>query len=128
MSTLFKTIALLLLAAWLPATLHCSLEAVGFEAECHPAPSAQDAHGCHADACDIVEDGSYAKSVASARVLPPVVTDELGAWLAMIVIRPLEIVGPSIRRDDPPMVTALRCSWSFARRMALPARAPDHAV
>ncbi len=127
MSRLFKTIALLLLAVWLPATLHCSLEAVGLELECHDGPADVGAHACHADACEVVEDGSYAKSVITLRVPPPALAEDLGALLLMMV-RPVLIAEPDVRPDDPPRVMALQRTWSFDRRAALPARAPDRAV
>lgn len=127
MSRLLKTIALLLLAVWLPATLHCSLEAVGFELECHDAPADADVHGCHADACDVVEGGSYAKSIIHLRVLPPALTEDIGALL-LLMVRPVEMAGPEVRRDDSPEITGLQRTWSFDRRAALPARAPDRAV
>lgn len=127
MSRLLKIISLLLLAVWLPATLHCSLEAVGFELECHDAPADVDAHGCQADACDVVEGGSYAKSIAGLRVLPPAFTEDIGA-LILTMLRPVEIAEPEVRRVDSPEITGLSRTWSFDRRAALPARAPARAV
>jgi len=57
-----RIVALLLAALWLPAMLHCRLEAAGllFESNCcdstpcSPQPVATD-HGCTDDSCEVVE-------------------------------------------------------------------------
>ncbi|MBI5689299.1 MAG: hypothetical protein HZC55_04325 [Verrucomicrobia bacterium] len=61
MNAVRRLATLVLLACWLPALLHCRLEAAGFlsDLECcqaGPGPTVPIAdHGCVDDACDVVE-------------------------------------------------------------------------
>jgi hypothetical protein len=60
-----KLIALLLVALWLPATLHCQLESLGLEAifACadHPAETAHaSGDGCTDQGCLTIESGQFA--------------------------------------------------------------------
>lgn len=123
---LLKSIALLLLALWLPATLHCSLEAAGLEFEGHEEHASASATGaaCHDDACDVVEGGSYVKALASLRAMPPALFVNAGLLLAS-VSGPVDEVVTDVWREAPAEVRVLQCCWSFVRRTALPARAPD---
>lgn len=75
MSVARRSFVLLLLACWLPAMLHCRLEAAGmlFEAECcgtaqpHSIPVAD--HGCAADSCEVAE-GHFSVPASQAGKAP----------------------------------------------------------
>src|SRR3982751_2662991 len=71
---LVKIISVLLVSLWLPATLHCRLEALGFAGffSC-PEQSSTAAHhadesDCDRDSCQSVESGQF--TVAKSRVVP----------------------------------------------------------
>lgn len=110
-----------MLALWLPATLHCGLEAAGIELLSHLDEQAQ---SCEDDTCEAVEGGDYGKLAAHQRVLPPLVMADVR--LLRAIQRPRLIsAGEIFAVDDPPEVEVLHRSWSFLRRTALLARAPD---
>lgn len=121
--------ALILLAAWLPATAHCMLEAAGVldlvaqstdESGC-----CVDSEPCADDNCQIVEQGLRASTSptfkAPATILMPVVefpraslvedagSQQLAATFGAAVERPLEWVP----------------AWHFEHRTAHPPRAPS---
>ena len=128
MKSLFKLVVLALLALWLPATLHCDLNAAGLSLNAsgeHPDSTCQDS--CTRDTCNVVEDASYAKSASSLRVLPPSAASFTFCLLHLLTA-PAPLLterAPVSFTDDPPALQALHRTWSFARRAALPARAPD---
>lgn len=130
MAKLFKVVSLLLLALWLPATLHCSLETVGWESGCRAEAAAETTDAaCHADPCEVVEGSSYVKTANMLRAPQPlgVVADAgllLALWIRSVASGPVEIV----RIAEHPDLIGLQRSWSFERREALPARAPDRVV
>ncbi|MBK8857490.1 MAG: hypothetical protein IPN11_07305 [Opitutaceae bacterium] len=77
MKRLFQSVALLLLALWLPATLHCDLEAAELwveHAEDHAAVSdscCQAGLGCTQDGCDTLEGSAVKSSGTFARAPLP---------------------------------------------------------
>lgn len=115
-----RLFALLLIAVWLPATVHCSLEAAGFiAAHCGDDCSLLDGND---DGCDVVENGLYKSSTPLVKASAP----ELVRLVFELVPRP----------DPEPTVTSvcspgsvsepqrLRCTWQFVERAAPPSRAP----
>lgn len=121
LKTLFKIVTLAMLALWLPATLHCGLEAAGIELLSHLDEQAQ---SCEDDVCDAIEGGDYGKVAAHQRILPPAAMADVPLLRSF---HPLRLIPPGqfFAADDPPEVEVLHRSWSFLRRTALPARAPD---
>jgi hypothetical protein len=124
---LFSIAAFLLLAVWLPATNHCTLDASGvIEAlACdHEEPAAEACeHDCTADVCERIETASFGKDVKTLKVLPPPLT-----IAALILVIAPTATGPdpsSATWDDSPEVRLLQRTWVFAQRAAVPARAPD---
>lgn len=130
MQRLRRLFALALVALWLPATLHCALEAAGFDdlfhcvndlhAPCdHAAPSETPV-----DACNLVEDASF-KPATDTAVLPP---PTLCACLLCFVAPPLaiDLTPPPRGLSDcivaPPEVAR---TWHFVARAAPPSRAPS---
>lgn len=116
-------ITLLLLALWLPATLHCDLEAAAAQF------LAQDAHAtdlcqddCRDDACETVEGVSFTKNTDGLRALPPPEC----LLLARLVCAPVpDETGVESTIVDPPEVQLLDRTWSFVRRAAPLSRAPS---
>jgi len=117
---------LLLLALWLPAALHCRLEAAGLmpDANCctethHEVP----ADKCADDACDVAE-GEFTKPSSSTLAAP---APALGACLLCftLVSPPLELTPPPRAVSDsvaaPPEIA---CTWLFVERAAPAPRAP----
>jgi hypothetical protein len=123
---LFSIAAFLLLAVWLPATNHCTLEASGaIEAlMCDHEEAATEAceHDCTADVCERIEAASFGKDVKSLKVLPP----PLAIAALILAIAPVS-PGPepsSAAWEDSPEVRRLQRTWVFEQRAAVPARAP----
>jgi hypothetical protein len=129
-SFLRRFIAVALLALWLPATLHCALEAAGFDelfhcaADHHSSCEHEAPADATRDACDIIE-GSAFKPAANSALLPPPV---LSAHFLIFTVPPvaLDLTPPPSGLDErilaPPEVAR---TWHFVARAALPARAPS---
>ncbi|MBC7368385.1 MAG: hypothetical protein H7343_16510 [Undibacterium sp.] len=115
-------VAFLLAMLWLPATLHCQLEAAGFIAETCP-------DGCAAtpdakDGCDTVENGTYKLSGDAVKVpAPSLFVCPFHFCLVQIQSdATCERVPPSGALFDRPLDWL--SSWRFVRRAAPPSRAP----
>ena len=128
MPRLLKVIALLLATLWLPATVHCQLEGVGLNSLFACADTAADvAHAdgseCADDACQTLESGQVA--VSKSRID--------AASLALLACTChfclFEISAPEAVTEifavHQEKTLPLQRTWQFARRAALPARAPD---
>jgi hypothetical protein len=123
-----KLAALLLATLWLPATLHCQLEGMGldtfFACADQPVESAHtDAGGCTDDGCQTIESGQVAVT-KSKLDLSQLTT------LACVCVACFQHLAPpapapeffAVHQDE---TLPLQRTWQFARRAALPARAPD---
>ena len=121
MRFLRRVCAILLLALWLPATLHCELETAGFFAECSGCHEQADASGRDndADGCAIVEAGAYRIDVLGIKAPVP------GAMLVLLVIPPpaMEVVTAG-HLDETAASSDIFRTWQFVRRAARPTRAP----
>ena len=129
-SFLRRFIAVALLALWLPATLHCDLEAAGLDELFHCTVDHHTSADHHApadatrDACDIVEGAAVKLTAGTAVLLPP---SRFACLLSFAVpLPPLDSTPPdtglSERVEPPPEVAR---TWHFIARAALPARAPS---
>jgi hypothetical protein len=123
-----RIFALLLLAAWLPATLHCGLEAAGLHLGpecCAGASHAEATSGCESDDCEILEGGFTPSS--SLHVTAPAIA--VCACLLHAESQPPMVAvfsPPASGIDDaaaPPR--ELVPSWPFVSRAALSPRAPS---
>ena len=125
-----RILALALVALWLPATLHCDLEAAGLDELFHCTVDHHTSADHHApadatrDACDIVEGAAVKLTAGTAVLLPP---SRFACLLSFAVpLPPLDSTPPdtglSERVEPPPEVAR---TWHFTARAALPARAPS---
>lgn len=132
MSPVRRLAALLLLSLWLPALLHCRLEAAGFAVgtECcdsthGPETPAKTPTECGDDACDVAE-GEFTKSSAAGAPAPA-----LCACLLCCVdpVRAPVSAPPTGGISDlaaaPPEVAR---TWHFVARAAPAPRAPAPAL
>ena len=127
MFVLRRFIAVALLALWLPATLHCAIEAAGIEFTAHDdhhaSTSCKDV--CTDDACHSIEGVSLNKTNSGLRACPPAIAS-LDNFLFNLLSPPLATDRLTVPfAHDPPEVQRLHRTWQFVRRAALPARAPD---
>jgi hypothetical protein len=118
--------SLLLLALWLPATLHCDLEAAGLHHlwGCHDEAASETGHNHSSDhEFHPVEDGAFNPATPFLRAAPPL-TLSLGTVMADVfgtaARPPAAIEYPRIR--PPPGLSA---AWQFIERAAPTARAPS---
>lgn len=119
-----RILPLLLLALWLPATMHCGLEALGTET--HVGGNLCDDKGaCDHDSCDLLEGGGYSSAIVVIDVSPVLLTAAL-PWLDGMVLPPLTAFA-SDEPDRPPLDLANRPlpGWHFDRRAALLPGAPQ---
>ena len=122
MSRLYKLAALLLVALWLPATLHCAFESAGVTRGDHHSSSCQDM--CKDDACHAIEGVSFTKAANALRALPPPVSS---LYLCLLNLLPPPVLVDQFAAStagDPPEIQALDHTWQFARRAAPLSRAP----
>ena len=125
MSKLTGCVALLVLALWGVASMHCTLEAVpGMEflricccADSSPAPPKD----CETDGCCAVEEGKYRAGERTASAPRPVLVPAL---LSRAIEAPMPQLQahPFTAAKPPP---ELPPSWQFSFRAALPPRAPS---
>ncbi|WP_414662790.1 hypothetical protein [Horticoccus sp. 23ND18S-11] len=122
--------AILLLALWLPALLHCRLEAAGvlFGAGCcddDHASAAASPESCEGDSCGVAEGEFTSPSstviAASAPVLHACLLDVALAWPAPDVSPP-PLEGIVEADSAPPEVVR---TWVFVSRAAPSPRAPS---
>jgi hypothetical protein len=120
--------ALLLLAVWLPATLHCGFEAAGFVLGsecCADAQHAVSSAGCESDDCGILESGFT--SSGTLHVTAPVATVCSCLIHAQTPPSTVAVFSPPVsglgEAAGPPR--ELIQSWPFVSRVALSPRAPS---
>ncbi len=119
-------LVLLLVAAWLPVTLHCRLEAAGLQGAdecCTSEQTAKPAGDCKDDACPTVEEALYKETSQSLKVATPALV-ECFAGLASLSQPSALPAEPALspERHAPPL--ELKVAWQFVTRAAPPARAP----
>ena len=123
-----NAVALLLLALWLPATLHCAIEAATAcapesRAGCEHTPHHPD-EDCTSDVCATLESGSYRIATAGLQLLPPALTPDPAFLRALILLAAhTETAPPVAARAQPPPELPRR--WHLVHRTVAPARAPS---
>ncbi len=119
---LTKVVAMLTLAVWGLASMHCQLEGMpGFDflrtccfVDSAPSPS-QD---CEEDEC-VVESGDYRAEEQTVSVPQPLL---LFALLSSVIEVPLPEPQIVVASESPPELSKV---WQFSHRTALPPRAPS---
>jgi hypothetical protein len=124
---LFKLSAILLLALWLPATLHCGLETAGLLLHEHGLDLADTgcATACEKESCSTLEDGAYKKASDPIKVSAPSLALCITQLVLDVAVEAAAESAPSVSpytTDSPP---ELARTWQFTVRTALPARAPS---
>jgi hypothetical protein len=117
-------IALVLLAVWLPATLHCGVEAAGFalgspccaDSDSDHAPASE--ASCETDGCGVVESG-FRSSPSLSVPAPVALLSASPIWTLSLVpaLAPLSppVTGVVEARTAPPEINH---SWVFVTRAA----------
>jgi len=127
-SKVARIAAVVVLALWGLATVHCDLEKVpgfGFLAWCHSQEgSTHQDNDCGDDACSVVESGLYKVEEQTPSVpMPP--------WVVSFVLPRWEptpsatVPRSALPNESPP---ELLRTWQFCYRTALPPRAPSFAA
>lgn len=124
-SILTKAIALIVLALWGLAAMHCKLEGVpGFDflkSCCFVDSAPSSAKDCESDGCGAVEDGGYRAEEQTASAPQPLL---ILALLSSVVEAPM----PELQTHSfvvPKYPPELPKVWQFSHRTALPPRAPS---
>jgi hypothetical protein len=120
-SRLTKLAALLLLALWLPATLHCGLESAGLISSASICTDGSNDH-CAGDNCTQVENGLFNQKTGEIQVMSP----DLFAC-ACFLCPPLQPSAPADESDFQPSAQPQDwvTTWHFVRRNAPAPRAPS---
>ena len=131
MSCLKKLAALLLVALWLPATLHCQLESLGLDAlfACAGQPAQAEHAGkdsCPDDGCQTIEAGqvTLAKSRVNVNLLPALACICVSCFQCIAPPEP----APEIFASRQEQMLPLRRTWQFTRRAAPLPGAPSPLV
>jgi hypothetical protein len=128
---------LLLSALWLPAILHCELEAADIQLLTHDHHHEHDVdHAHHAsgqpdpdhghgtgDGTHALDDTPFAATTPGLKVLPP--GDSVSPVLYALLSLPQHIAEPMLSPDRHPPPPDLQAAWQFLTRAAPPARAPS---
>lgn len=123
-----RYLCLLLLALWLPATLHCGLEAADLISAHGPDSRCSDiGSACSMDGCKTVEETTARPSHKSIKAPAPNLLACVHLLCLQLVV-PASIVEPiaSVRAFERPL--AWVPMWHFARRAAPSPRAPSALV
>ncbi len=123
-----KTASFLLLAVWLPATMHCRLESAGLivphHEECEDDAGGGTATDCKDDACPTVEETLIKDTSADIAVSAP--ADCACAFCLAALVRACEgCTEPSLSPARHPPPPGLTVGWQFLARAAPPVRAPS---
>lgn len=119
--------SLLLVTLWLPATLHCQLEAAGLgeshHDDCCPEQSAPTGTDCLGDACANIETSLIKESAPDLNLAAPV-GHHLFCGIAPAILR-AALVAPALSPTGHAPPLELKVTWQFVERAAPPARAPS---
>jgi len=125
MSRFRQVFVLLMVALWLPATLHCAVDqAELFESEpacCDEAQENEPENEACTEQCSVVAPGINKGSAENALVAVPLLVG-LVAWLTPVELEPPTLPGLDKPLNAPP---ELARTWQFVARAALPPRAPS---
>jgi hypothetical protein len=128
---------LLLSVLWLPAILHCELEAADIRLLTHDhhhehdvdhthgaEAGHQDSHGHDSgDGAHALKDTPFTAGLPGVKVLPP--SDSVSPALRALLSLPRLCVEPALSPERHPPPPGLQAAWQFIARAAPPARAPS---
>ncbi len=118
--------ALVLLALWMPVTLHCVLERLPglhwLECCCAAASDAQTPSNCERQPCGSLEGGAVKIEQKVLSAPPPPLSPRLPALTLTAVLLPVPMVATGQFSPAPP---ELAPCWRFNCRTAWPPRAPS---
>jgi len=121
--------ALLLVALWLPATLHCQVERLDlselFSCASHSDESdhADNGSDCADTLCQTVESGQIVFTKTKLQLAPSLA--QACVYHLCLLTGSARILAPEIVSPDQDQMLPWQRTWQFVRRTALPARAPD---
>lgn len=121
--------AWMLVALWLPATLHCDFEAVGLDTlfHCETDHHSQSDEPASDDSCDVVENGWFKLSATQVGLAAPLLSVCTLCFSSPLPADPLD--SPAIEPSEELVAPAeVARTWQFVVRAALPARAPNLSV
>lgn len=129
-SRLCRLIAILLLALWLPATLHCGLEAAGAIAGegCAKAaePSSAPTAHCEDDGCKTIEEGLYRPTTPLLKgAAAPVALCLCLIW--QDTLEPYPVARPALSSASHVEPFEFTVPWQFVQRAAPLPGAPSFA-
>lgn len=127
MSVFRRLFVLLLLAAWLPAVMHCDLEAAGvaFATECCERASAADGGHCAPGRCEVAESEFTAPSDSDLSAPAPTLCACLLCCLAVPDLPAHDAAAPVALGESTAAPPELNVRWAFVSRAAQPPRAPS---
>ncbi len=111
-------VALLLLACWLPASMHCSLEDAGWLPKDESCASAPIGHG-QDDGCQFENGGVHFQA---AKVIVPSFSFAFAVLSYIAPAIPAHSLHFTVESETP---FELAQGWQFSLRAALPVRAPS---
>jgi len=124
-SKLTKVVAMLTLAVWALAAMHCHLEGVPgldfLKCCCFVEAASSPPQDCQTSTCGEVERGNYRAEEQTASAPQPLL---LLALLSSVIEAPLPEpqVALLVASESPPELPKV---WQFSHRTALPVRAPS---
>ncbi len=125
MSRVVRFAVWLLLAVWLPATLHCRIEMAGLgEARhdsCCTGVTTDPGSDCLGDSCANIENSLIKDSAQELDLAAPAAACPFCCTVLVSAARTEPILSP--KRHVPPL--ELKVAWQFIERAAPPARAPS---
>jgi hypothetical protein len=139
MSRLRPLFALFLSVLWLPAVLHCELEAANIQLlthdhhhehdldHAHHAADQHDANHGHGsdEGTHALDDTPFTATAPGLKVLPP--ADAVSPVLLALLSLPQKLAEPALSPERHPPPLELAAAWQFVSRAAPPARAPNRA-
>jgi hypothetical protein len=128
MSRSARTLLLVLVALWLPATLHCQLKAVGLvwtPAHADKADCCAAGQPCDRDGCNSIEKSTYKFGDTDSKATLPDFTTGL-CLLCLLCLAVLLSGALTLKVNERlDQLSGWIQNWQFVRRAAPPPRAPS---
>ena len=120
-----KLVAMLALALWGLAAMHCTLEGVpGFDflkSCCFAEAETAAPPDCESDGCGAVEDGNYRPEEQNTATPQPLLIVALLSSAVEVPLTELALCSATVSHPPPELPRV----WQFSYRTALPPRAPS---